>query len=244
MAPTLRVTSEESRRRFIEIRSARSNPSRTRSTTWLERCTSTWVFGYRAMKAAGVRHIVYTSLPNPGSGSPVAFAPDHRETEAAIKASGLDFTLLRNNIYTDLLLQSLPPAIASGKLVTARGKGAAAYVTREDCAQAVLAEPSAGGRTLDVTGAAALSGEEIAALASELSGRKVVHVSVPLEALVQGLVQHGLPQPLAEAYASFDAGIQKGELSTVTHAVRHLTGGEPQSVREFLTAHRAKLSAS
>ena len=46
---------------------------------------------------AGVEHIAYTSLPNAGPGSPVPFAPDHRETERAIAESGVAFTFLRNN---------------------------------------------------------------------------------------------------------------------------------------------------
>ncbi|WP_224243888.1 SDR family oxidoreductase [Hyalangium gracile] len=198
----------------------------------------------RAMKAAGVRHIVYTSLPNPHPGSPISVAADHRETEAAIQASGLDFTFLRNNLYTDLFLHSLPAAIASGQLVDARGTGATAFVTREDCAQAAaaaLAEPTTGRHTLDVTGPEAVTSDELAALLSELAGRKVVHVSVPPDALVRGMVGHGLPQPAAELYASFDAGIQKGELATVTDTVKRLSGHAPQSVRDFLTAHRAVL---
>lgn len=201
----------------------------------------------RALEAAGVKHVVYTSLPNPYPGSPVAIADDHRETEAALAASRLDFTILRNNLYTELLLQSLKSAIASGQFVTARGTGATAYVTREDCARAAaaaLAEPSTGRRTLDVTGPAALTGDELVAIASELAGRKIVHVPVPPDALIQGMVEHGLPRPVAELFASFDVGIQKGDLSGITDTVQRLTGRAPQSVRDFLSAHRAALTGS
>lgn len=200
----------------------------------------------RALKAAGAQHIVYTSLPNPYVGSPVTIAGDHRETEAAIQASGLDFTVLRNNLYTDLMLYTLPTAIASGQLIDARGTGATAFVTREDCAQAAaaaLVESAKGRHTVDVTGPAAVTSDEVAAIVSELVGRKIVHVSVPPDALIQGMVSHGLPKPVAELYAGFDTAIQKGDLSTATDTVKRLTGRAPQSVRDFLTGHRAALTA-
>jgi len=199
----------------------------------------------RALEAAGVKHVVYTSLPNP-AGSVISIAPDHAGTEAALAASRLDFTILRNNLYADLLFMSLPQAIASGQLVDARGDGAVAYVTREDCARAaaaVLADRSSSGRrTLDVTGPAALTSDELAALASEVVGRKIVHVSVPGDALVRGLVEHGLPQPVAELLASFDAGIARGELATATDTVQRLTGRAPSSLRDFLVENRAALT--
>ncbi|WP_224367338.1 SDR family oxidoreductase [Hyalangium versicolor] len=199
----------------------------------------------RALKAAGVRHIVYTSLPNPGPNSPVTIAPDHRQTEEAIQASGLDYTFLRNNLYTDLMLHTLPGAIASGQIIDARGKGATAFVTREDCAQAAtaaLAEASSGRNTLDVTGPESLTSDQVAAIVSEVVGRKIVHVSVPAEALIRGMQEHGLPKVAAELYASFDVAIEKGDLATVTDTVKRLSGRTPQTVREFLTAHKATLT--
>ena len=63
-------------------------------------------------------------------------AGDHIATEKSLAQSGLGHTILRNNLYTDLLLMSLPQAVAQGKLFAAGGTGGAAYVTREDCARA------------------------------------------------------------------------------------------------------------
>jgi NAD(P)H dehydrogenase (quinone) len=200
-----------------------------------------------ALAAAGVQHVVYTSLPNP-VGSLVTIAGDHAGTEAALAESALDYTILRNNLYTDYLLYDLPAALASGELVDARGEGAVSYVTREDCARtaaAALADRNTRGRRmLDVSGPEALTGAQIAALISELAGRPIRHVSVPQDALVRGMVQHGLPQPLAEIYASFHASSARGDLSAVTDTVARLTGQPPQSVRDFLRDHRAALAAA
>jgi NAD(P)H dehydrogenase (quinone) len=191
----------------------------------------------RALAAAGVKHVVYTSMPSPVD-SPVLIAADHAGTEAALAATSLDFTILRNNIYAEMILPGLPAALASGRLVDARGSGAVAYVTREDCARAATAavlEAAPGRRTLDVTGPQAFTGDELAALVSELAGRPVAHLSIPAPALVQAMVEHGLPRPLAEIYASFDVGAERGLLAGVSDTVLRLTGTPPRSLREFLT---------
>ena len=51
-----------------------------------------------AAKAAGVKRIIYTSLLK-GDASPMKLADEHIATEAALKASGLAYTILRNGWY-------------------------------------------------------------------------------------------------------------------------------------------------
>lgn len=200
----------------------------------------------RAFERAGVTHVVYTSLPNP-EGSAVTIAGDHLDTERALEASRLDYTILRNNLYADLLLQSLPAVVASGQLVDARDGGAVALVTREDCARAAagaLASSATGRHVLDVTGPEALTGPQIAALVSELVGKAIAHTSVPADTLAAGLRQHGVPAVYADLIASFDREIARGRLAAVTDTVARLGRRPPQSVRDFLIAHRAALAAA
>lgn len=200
----------------------------------------------RALEAAGAKHVVYTSMPNPQK-SRILIAKDHAETEALLAKSSLGYTVLRDNIYSEMLLQGLQRAVASGKLVDAREGGKVAYVTRDDCAAiaaAVLAEPPAGNQILDVTGAEALGSAQIAELVSQLSGRKIEHLSIPLGALTDGMVEHGLPRPVAEIYASFDAGIAAGELDQVSDHVERFTGKKPQSFADFLRANQSAWAAA
>ncbi|MDC0723121.1 NAD(P)H-binding protein [Nannocystis bainbridge] len=193
---------------------------------------------------AGVRHVVYTSLTNPGPESPIGLAVDHRETEAALARSGLGFTILRNNIYAELLLQAGAGAVASGRLVHAAGDGAAGYVTREDCARAAaaaLASADTGSQVLDVTGPEAVTQAQLAGLLAEVTGRPVQAVNVSPAQLREGMIGHGLPPALAEVLVSFDRAIAQGTLAVVSGAVEGLTGRRPTSVREFLAAHRSAL---
>ncbi len=199
---------------------------------------------FKALAALGAEHISYTSIVNPLD-SRILLSKDHAASEAALAKSGVAFTVLRDNIYSEMLLHGAKRALDSGKLVDARDAGKVAYVSREDVAAvaaAVLLAPPPGNQLLDVTGPDSLSGPDIARLLGEVGGRAVEHQSIPLTALVDGMVQHGLPRPVAEIYASFDAGIAAGELSAVSDTVERLTGKKPESLGDFLRRNKAALT--
>jgi NAD(P)H dehydrogenase (quinone) len=193
----------------------------------------------KAAEQAGVSHVVYTSLINPGPESAVLFAPDHYGTEMALAESKLNWTVLRNNIYTEVILGSLARAVEMGQWFSAAGDGKIAYVTREDCARAAaaaLASSFSGRQTLDITGPESLSQADLANIAAKLSGKQVTYVPLELEVLIQNMVAAGLPRPVAEAYASVDTATAQGQFDTVSNTVEALTGRQPLSVAEFLTA--------
>ncbi len=199
----------------------------------------------KAAEDAGVKHVIYTSLMNPGPDSPVTLAPDHDATEKALEASQMGWTVLRENIYTEGVLGVIKQAIQLGGLYSAAGDGRTAYITREDCAQcaaAVLASSFEGRRTLDITGPEALSRADMAAIASEISGKTIPYVPLTVEVLKQNLLAAGLPQPIADLVASFDAGIAKGQFEAVTNTVEELTGRKPVGVADFVAAQRAALA--
>lgn len=195
----------------------------------------------QAAVSAGVKHIIYTSLVA-ADNTPVLFAPDHNDTEKALAASTLGSTILRNNLYMDLLVGSVNQGLKSGSWYSASGDGKSAYITREDCAQAAaaaLASDFEGQRTLDITGSEALSQAEIVAIANAITEQAIQYVPVPLEAVIQGMVDAGLPRPLAETYASIQQATAEGKFANVSTAFEDLTGRKPQTIRDFLTTHKA-----
>lgn len=198
-----------------------------------------------AAQAAGVTHIVYTSLTNPGPDSPISFAPDHAETERQIAATGIDHTILRNNLYADLLLMAGAQSIAMGQHFAAAGDGVTGYVTRADCARAAAQAlmQATGRQTLDITGPEGVSQAEVAAILSDISGKHIPYVALPTEDLVQAMIGKGLPEFMARVFASFDEAIAQGCLAVASDDLGTLTGTPGQSVRDFLTAHRDALLA-
>lgn len=193
-----------------------------------------------AAKDAGVGHIAYTGIVNPTEANPAGAAPEHRGTEEALLASGLDWTMLRNGIYGDLTAHGLVDSIAAGRHVYNSGDGKTSYVARADCAAAAAAVLSGDGhasKAYDITGPEALSGADVARIASELSGTEVEAVAVDDEAFVGILVEYGgLPEPVAEFIASFGRAGREGQLATVSNAVEELTGRPARPFRELLEA--------
>jgi NAD(P)H dehydrogenase (quinone) len=197
-----------------------------------------------AAKQAGVKHIVYTSMPKPEPGSPIPFAPDHYGTEQALAESGLGWTVLRNSWYQENLFHSLPAVLASGKWFSASGDGKVAHVAREDAAYAAAAALAAqpnGNARYDITGGELLTTGEIARLASEATGKPIEVVSVTDEQLTQGMIAAGMPAFLAPVFASFDTNTRAGKIAIASDAVQKLTGRAPRSLKAFFAANKETL---
>jgi NAD(P)H dehydrogenase (quinone) len=194
-----------------------------------------------AAKEAGVDHIFYTSMPEPET-SLVAFASVHAGTEAAIKASGLTWTILRNNWYFENLLLTLPGALASGSLFTAAGDGSISYISRRDLARAAAATlittTGIDNSTFTLTGKEALSIDEVAARVSKVFEKSIHVVHVPLEAIIEGAKSHGIPEFVAIVLASFDSAARAGDLAGITSDFAKLTGNDPQPFDEWLLQNK------
>jgi NAD(P)H dehydrogenase (quinone) len=205
------------------------------------------VAAVKAAAAAGVSHVVYTSLINPDPDSPVLLAPDHLGTEAALANTKMTWTILRNNIYADSQLQGLAQALQMGKLFSATGAGKAAYVTREDCAQAAAAalmSPFSGRRILDITGPEALSSADLAAMTAQITGQPLAYIPLSADVFTANLLAAGLPHPIVDLIISFDVAIAQGQFSNVPNTVEELTGRKPIAFRDFLAANQVQLAAA
>lgn len=209
------------------------------STDALGRRVAQHVAAIEAAKGVGVRHVAYTSIGNPTDGNPAGVVGEHKPTEEALAASGLEWTFLRNALYAEYRVPGLQHAIASGRLVHNHGTGRSAWVSRDDCAAvaaAVLAGDGHAGTAYDVTGPELLSGDDLAAIASEVGGVPVEAVSVDDDTFVAGLVESGMPEAYALLLASFGRAIREGQLDQLTTVVPDLTGRAARSLRDLLAA--------
>lgn len=195
-----------------------------------------------AAAAAGASQILYTSMPEPGPGSPILFAPDHLGSEEAVKATGVPYVIFRNAWYFENLLPSLPQVVASGQWFTSAGDGRTAYVARDDIARAiaaVLAAPVGDSATYTLTGDEALTTDEIAALVSAIAGKEIAVIQVSDAELQAGLEKAGLPAPIAALLTSFDANTRSGRIAATTDDTRKLGGHAPARLEDFLRANKA-----
>jgi NAD(P)H dehydrogenase (quinone) len=198
-----------------------------------------------AAAAAGVRHVVYTSLTNPVAGHPTGIVADeNRETEEMLERSGLAWTVLRNAAYAELQVPLGALAVTFGKLVTNAGDGRIAPISRRDCAAAavsVLTTDGHEGRTYEITGPEALSQADIAALFAEVSGRPVQVVEMADRKMVRGLMRIGTPKAVARAISDLGIATREGYFDLVDGAFEALTGRRPATLRDVLIANRGEL---
>jgi NAD(P)H dehydrogenase (quinone) len=199
----------------------------------------------QAAQNAGVEHIVYTSLPNARPTPGPSIPDDHFWTEAAIYQSGLDWTILRNNLYAEVVLRFAQSAFKTGNLVSATNFQGRSYVTREDCARTAAAAllNATGNLIYDVTGPASVTHEELASILSRVSGKPIKPVNVTADEVEKGLVAAGIPQFAARSIRELDEEAALGYQSMVTPTVVNLTGRAPISVSDFLQATLPALAA-
>jgi NAD(P)H dehydrogenase (quinone) len=185
--------------------------------------------------AAGVRHLVYTSFIGAASDATFTLARDHAATEEHIRAAGVPFTFLRDNLYADFL----PFLVGDDGVIRGpAGDGRAAVVAQDDIADAataVLLDPAPhAGRTYDLTGPQALSLAEIAATITAVTGRDVRYHRETVEEAYASRASYGAPDWQLDAWVSTYTAIAAGELAQVGTAIEELTGHPATSLEALL----------
>jgi NAD(P)H dehydrogenase (quinone) len=167
-----------------------------------------------AAKAAGVKRIVYTSLLH-ADRSPISLGEEHRATEAALAASAIATTILRNGWYTENYTASIPAALANGAFVGSAGGGRLSLATRADYAEAaavVLTSDGHEGKTYELAGDDAVTLADLAAEISRQTGRDIPYRDLPQADYAAILKQVGLPEGVAEGLAAWDVDASNGAL--------------------------------
>lgn len=192
-----------------------------------------------AAKEAGVRHIVYTSFLHPQPGGKFLPGADHIATEEHLKNSGLTYTVLRNTFYMDIFpwLVDVNRVLESGQLAYPAGGGKLTLASRTDMAEALAAVLTGSGHEdtiYEISSAKAYSFDDIARLLSDLSGKPVQHVDIPLDAYRQGMTQLNLPPEAAGFAVMMAETIRNGEADYPDNALAQLIGHKPLSLEEYV----------
>lgn len=188
-----------------------------------------------AAAAVGVGHLVYVSFYGAAPDATFTLARDHWATEQHIRASGVPFTSLRDNLYADFLPQMVG---TDGVIRGPAGDGRAAVVAQDDIADAVVAvlrDPGAhAGRVYELTGPQALTLAEVAAVITTVTGRPVSYVQETIEEAYASRASYGAPDWQLDAWVSTYTAIADGSLATVTTAISELTGHPATQLEQVL----------
>lgn len=167
-----------------------------------------------AARKGSVKRIVYTSLLRADS-SPLSLAPEHRETETELKASGIAHTILRNGWYSENYTGSIGGALAGGAFIGSAGDGKISSAPRADFAEAaaaVLTGEGHDGKTYELAGDDAYTLSDLAAEISKQTGKDIPYRNLSEADYAAALKGFGLPEGLAAAIAGWDVSASQGAL--------------------------------
>ena len=175
---------------------------------------------------ARVGRLVYTSVTKADSVDTV-LTPEHRATERLIAESGLPHTILRNNLYAEVLVRQVVEASEKNEFVTGWGRGRIAAAARDDYAEgaaAVLLDPSRDAPVYELTGDTAVGGTELALIAETILDKPVSFATRTADQSEGEMALAGVP-PEQRAFAiAFDQDISKGAFGDVSGTLAGLLG--------------------
>ncbi|STQ92829.1 Quinone oxidoreductase 2 [Janthinobacterium lividum] len=194
-----------------------------------------------AAKRAGVSLLAYTSVLRADT-SPLGLAAEHVITEAAIRASGLPYSFLRNGWYLENHTEHLAPVLEHGVVLGAAQNGRFSSAARADYAAAAAAvltadKPQA---IYELAGDQGFTLAEYAAEVARQSGKAIVYKDLPQADFKAALVSVGVPEGFADLLADSDAGTAKGGLEDHGKQLSALIGRPTTSLLDAVKAALAK----
>lgn len=194
-----------------------------------------------AAKAAGVKHIVYTSIQRkPGSDYEIAtVTASDLATERALERSGLTYTIVRNSLYLDALGFLLGDDVLDRGVRVIGGDGTAPMVARSDLAEAnavILTQPGHENKTYTLGASEGFSFRDVATQLAEITGNPVKYSALSIDEVVANFVDRGLPEIVAQFATQWIYVVATGEFEEVTDDLERLIGRKPISCGDFLRA--------
>jgi NAD(P)H dehydrogenase (quinone) len=191
-----------------------------------------------AADRAGAGLLAYTSIANAGT-TTMRLAAEHQATEAALRASGLSYVLLRNSWYVESYTAQVPAILQRGSLAGSAGDGRVSAATRADyaaAAAAVLTGDGHAGRAYELGGDEAFTLAELAAEIGAQAGQPVSYLDLPEDEYARVLTSAGLPEVAAVTLADADRGLARGDLFVDSGHLRQLIGRPTTTLREAVAA--------
>jgi uncharacterized protein YbjT (DUF2867 family) len=194
---------------------------------------------------AGAGHVVKITS-KASADSPIARRRGQAEIENGLIASGLGYTLLRNNAYMQNFIMAAPSIAKTSSFGSAARDGRVGMIDTRDVA-AVAAEIAAApaphaGKTYWPTGPEAITFSDAAAALSKVLGRPITFQPLTVEEQTRAMIDIGLPESLAAMNAQAVALFADGDSDYVTSDVPSILGRPARIFEQFATDYAAAFS--
>jgi len=193
-----------------------------------------------AAKEAGVKHIIYTSFSrkNETVTNPLGIvATAHIETDNAIKASGIPYTILLNSLYADVLPMFFGEKVLETGIFLPAGNGKVPYATRQDMAEVaanILMTDGHENIQYVLSNTENYTMQDAASILSDLTGKEIHYLNPSVEDFISTLSSRGVPKEAIGGIVSFCEAIKIGEFETKQTDFERLLGRKPTSLKDYL----------
>ena len=189
-------------------------------------------------KREDVKHIVKQSQLAADINSPVRFLRYHAAVEQKIIQSGMAYTFLRPNLFMQGLLGFRESIAKQGKFFAAVGNAKISVVDTRDIASVAvkaLTNSCHENKIYDITGAFALTHQQMAMELSNGLNRNIEFVNVSPAEMHDALITAGFPLWQAEGLIEDYAHYSRGEASLISSSIQDVTGKLPRNFKSFVT---------
>jgi uncharacterized protein YbjT (DUF2867 family) len=192
----------------------------------------------KAVQNSQVDHLVKVSVIGVDHNHFVQIAQTHARIEDALRQTGLAYTILRPNWFSENFLGSAATIIHQKAIYGAAGEGKVAFIDSRDTADAAIAvltdeDKRHIGKEYQLTGPEALTFAEASQELSKGLGFQVSYVNLTEEDYARVLADSGVPQPVINILLQINRNARENNLAEVTSDVQSLTGLSPRSLQTF-----------
>ncbi len=193
---------------------------------------------------AGIKHVVYTSAGRKNETEEAPLFPvmnAHIKTENAIMASGLNYTILKHNLYAEVIpmfLGSKEQLLGSRTVYLPTENGHTAFATRMDMAEAgalILGSIDEHvNKIYSFNGQSAIGFNSVAKDLTDILEQPISYVSPSVEDYKKTMLSAGLPEGIIDMVIGFSLGIAQGEFEEENNDLEKILGRKPIPVSSFL----------
>jgi uncharacterized protein YbjT (DUF2867 family) len=182
--------------------------------------------------------IVRVSVHQASHEAPTRNSRQHAEIEDELTSSGLPYTLLRPQSFMQNTLVAAQTVASEGKIYQPFKDGKLGMIDAWDIGEVaakVLTEEGHEGKTYTLTGPAAISFHDVAEALSEVLGKEVSYINIPLEKAKEAMLNMGISEWRADVLIEYAKAHSEGYSNFTTEDVEQLTGHPATSYKEFAT---------
>lgn len=190
----------------------------------------------QAAKQAGVKHIVMSTGIGAEPDAGVEIGRWHGNSQEEVKETGIHYTFLQPGFFMQNMLMFADSIRNGGEFYMPLGDSKVSWVDARDIATVGVISLTQDGhenQAYPITGAEALSCDEIAKILCDVTGKEINYVDIPLEAAKQGMVGAGMPEKLADLMNELYALGPAGHMAYVADTVQTVTGQPPRTFLQF-----------